>query len=104
MRIKQGDRVGAVESATDDTVNFFGWGFYEGDEVPDEQAAGFLAEAAREHGNTNPKILLDSGKVVWGCECWWGSEERVQKMIGDREVVEVDIDEARARAKGEDEG
>lgn len=20
----------------------------------------------------NPKIVLDGGGVVWGCECWWG--------------------------------
>lgn len=19
----------------------------------------------------NPKITLDDGKVIWGCECWW---------------------------------
>jgi len=23
----------------------------------------------------NPKIRLDSGGVVWGCECWWGEAD-----------------------------
>lgn len=24
-----------------------------------------------EFGATNPRIVLDSGKVIWGYECWW---------------------------------
>jgi hypothetical protein len=23
----------------------------------------------------NPKIVLDGGGVVWGCECWWGEAD-----------------------------
>lgn len=22
-------------------------------------------------GKPNPKIILDDGLVIWGCECWW---------------------------------
>ena len=44
----------------------------------------------------NPKIRLDSGKVVWGCECWWGPEEVVKKTLEGYIVVEVDVDEVRA--------
>lgn len=51
---------------------------------------------------TNPCILLDSGKTVWGMECWWGDEEAVKQRLerfqaGGAEVVIVDIDEERAR-------
>lgn len=95
---KIGDRVGAVQSA--DTGNFylFGYGVYEGDFIPVE-AAGQLAEMLREVGTENPRIRLDSGKVVYGCECWWGREESVRQNIGDRTVHLVDIDEARAQCR-----
>jgi hypothetical protein len=38
----------------------------------------------------NPRIDLDDGTVVWGCECWWSAEERFDEFVGDREVVTVD--------------
>jgi hypothetical protein len=31
-------------------------------------------------GRRNPKIVLEGGGVVWGCECWWGP---VQPETGD---------------------
>lgn len=39
----------------------------------------------------NPCIRLDDGRVVWGFQCWWGSEEYIRRVIGDRTVVVVDI-------------
>ena len=70
-----GQRVGAIASADEKTVHFFGYGTYQGDfEHPD---LGF----------PNPKIMLDSGRAVWGCECWWGPEEKVKAFIGDREIM-----------------
>ena len=81
-----GDRVGAVLSASEDTVNLLGYGVYDGDHVPDEEPFHSL-------GITNPKITLDNGNVVWGYQCWWGPEDRVKnEMIGDRKVVEATID------------
>jgi hypothetical protein len=45
---------------------------------------------------TNPRIRLDNGKVVYGCECWWGNEEKVKKMLEQySEIKIVDIDEVR---------
>ena len=95
-----GERVGAVMSADQKTVKFFGWGVFEGREVPGEGIGGVMGEVLREAGVTNPKIKLDSGKVVWGCECWWGSETEVKKMLEGRALVEVDIDEARKASRG----
>jgi hypothetical protein len=92
--MKKGDRVGAILSADKDTVKLIGYGVYMGDEVPDEKAGGF-GKFLRGAGLLNPKILLDSGKVVWGCECWWGPEEETAKRIQGREVVNVDMDSAR---------
>ena len=93
-----GERVGAVLSADQTTVKFLGWGVFEGREVP-VGAVGQMAEVLAEMGVPNPKIKLDSGKVVWGCECWWGSEAEVEQMMEGRKVVEVDIDEVRVQAK-----
>jgi hypothetical protein len=89
------DRVGAILRADQERVELIGYGVYAGDEVPHEGVAG-MGAMLREMNRPNPKILLDSGKDVFGCECWWGSEEKVKKMIGERKVVEVDIDEVRS--------
>lgn len=94
-----GLRVGAILKATEGTVEFLGYGTYEGDFVPGE-AVGMFADAMRENKMTNPKINLDSGKVVYGCECWWGSAEEVDKQLKlYKEVVNVDIDEVRKNWK-----
>ena len=90
-----GKRVGAIFSSNDDgSVNFFGYGVYEGDFIP-EEGAGWMAEGLREHGTTNPRIRLDSGKVVYGCECWWGPEIRIRKQLEGAVVIDMDIDEVR---------
>lgn len=89
-----GQRVGAISHGEGDTVWIFGFGVYDGDHVPPEGVGGFNT------GHPNPRIKLDGGKVVWGCECWWGSEAKIREQIAGKTVVEVDIDEARAAAKG----
>lgn len=92
---RPGDRVGAILSGNDDgSINFLGYGVYEGDFIPDE-AVGWMADVCREVGTTNPRIRLDSGKVVYGCECWWGKEEEVMKRLEGRTVIECDIDQVR---------
>lgn len=93
-------RVGAICDADKEEVRLFGYGVYEGDEVPPPGIQIFGADL-HALGHTNPKIKLDSGKVVWGCECWWGPEEKVKATIGARKVVEVDIEQKRAEAKAE---
>jgi len=74
-----GDKVGAIQSADKETVRFYGYGTYKGEQDHPE------------YGFPNPKIELDNGKVVWGCECWWASENKVKEMIGDRKVVVVEL-------------
>lgn len=102
---KPGCRVGVIFGSDEKVVEFLGYGVYEGDFVP-ENAVGAIAEMAKRYtGHGNPRIRLDNGKVVWGCECWWGSEEAVNKKIeqmkaGGYEIKEVDIDEIRAAYEG----
>jgi hypothetical protein len=95
---KKGDRVGAISHSKEGIVYFFGYGTYEGDEVP-PPGIRFMGVELSGLKQENPKIQLDSGKVVWGCECWWGPEEKVRKALeGAKEVVEVDIEVARMQA------
>lgn len=94
MGCKKGDRVGAVLSASNGEVHLLGFGVYEGNEVPHGMNVGTLGVMARA-GIPNPKIKLDSGAVVWGCECWWGSEAGLKRELesgrfAGMKVVEVD--------------
>jgi hypothetical protein len=102
--IPKNSRVGAILSTDEDgTVLFLGYGEYVGDEYP-EDAVGVVAQATRELKMGNPKIVLDNGKVVWGCECWWGAEEAVKEFLEKApNVRHVDIDDARAECLGEQE-
>ena len=72
--MKEGGRVGAIRDANSEEVNIFGYGVYDGDK--NHPLLGF----------PNPHITLDSGCIVWGCECWWGPEEKIKASIGERKV------------------
>ena len=37
----------------------------------------------------NPRLDLDGGGTVWGCECWWMPEAKFDELIGGRTVVVV---------------
>jgi len=69
-------RVFAILDARPDTnvVRLLGFGEHVGDAVPDVDAGG-VGPFLHDMGIRNPKIVLDDGTVVWGCECWWGPEE-----------------------------
>lgn len=46
----------------------------------------------------NPKIVLDGGGVVWGCECWWGeaAETTPQEWAKGRKIVAVTVPQSPA--------
>lgn len=78
-----GDRVGAIcGTKKDGTLKVYGYGVYEGEKVPEvpEDSRG-MAIAFQLGEVTNPCILLDSGERVYGCECWWGTEEAIAKRV-----------------------
>ena len=95
IRRKKGTRVIALVSVKAGVVESFGAGEYVGDEIPPKEIGGFNM------GAPNPKILLDSGETVWGCECWWGPEEQIRKRYPEKEYEwkDVSIVKARERAK-----
>jgi hypothetical protein len=94
-KVKVGERVGVISHNDDTTMYVFGFGVYEGDFVPEN--AGGMGKTLQQVGATNPKITLDSGKIVWGCECWWGPEVIVKERLEGYTVVETDIDDERAK-------
>lgn len=72
---KIGTRVGAMVSEKDGVVRFLGYGVYEGDfNYPG-------------YNLLNPRIKLDNGDVVWGLECWWGSENRIKEKLDGATIV-----------------
>ena len=85
---KTGDRIGAVLSASDGVVKLLGYGVYAGDEVPPRDG-GWMAECLNDAGATNPKLVLDNGQVVWGCQCWWGSESATRERFKGYRVESV---------------
>lgn len=96
-------RVGAIYSIDEQSKNiqFLGYGQFLGCEIPDEDAMG-VAETVRSSGSTNPKILLDSGEVVWGAECWWSNESEIKAEIEEYKkagykIIETDITEERKK-------
>lgn len=89
-----GSRIGAILGSDDKQVQFLGYGTYEGEEIPPPEVGGFNI------GAPNPKLKLDNGSTVWGCECWWGSEAKIKAKLERWEktglrIVTVDINEWR---------
>jgi len=98
---KAGSRVFAVQKASETEVFIYGYGVYDGDfEAPVGPFNTPWEEFDRDYGSkvkdyrrpTNPRITLDDGQVVWGMQCWWGSEEVAEKTIAGREVVIVPVE------------
>ena len=85
MKYGIGDRIGAIRNSDKDTAYIFGYGVYAGDEVPPDDVMGPFGRLGLYRAK-NPKLIMDDGTVVWGCECWWGGEDSIRKNIGTRSV------------------
>jgi hypothetical protein len=68
---KIGSQVTALISTNNKEVLVLGRGVYVGDFEPPEGIPGLKS----------PKIVLDNGDVVWGCECWWAETEIIDAMV-----------------------
>lgn len=77
----------------DQEVRVYGFGVRVADEIP--TGAGGFGKIIEDLGHKNPCILLDNGKKVYGCECWWGPEEEIRSIITGRKIVVVDVEKAR---------
>lgn len=95
---KLGDRMVAIQhvDSEKDEAHVFGFGVYDGEHVPPPEINPGIR---RDLISKNPRILLDSGEVVWGCECWWQLEEDFRKKA-EKEglaIVLVEISDFRRR-------
>lgn len=98
-----GARVGALLSLDAVTAKLLGYGVYDGDfeppfgpmQSPLDEYQKVLAEGKangsipQDYVWTNPRITLDDGRVVWGCQCWWGPEDQIKKKVEGRTIVNV---------------
>lgn len=99
MRAREpGTRVFAAHSMVEGCARLFGFGTYVGDEVP-PPGIRLMGVDLHDCRRPNPKIVLDDGRVVWGCECWWGPEGALPKGAT---VEPVDIRAERVKAYGYD--
>lgn len=69
-----GARVGVILSTSDKETIMLGFGTYLGDFNP-------KSEGVDGPDQPNPKIKLDSGRIVWGFQSHWGAEELVRESM-----------------------
>jgi hypothetical protein len=91
-KIKEGDRVGAILSYKNGVLELLGYGTFIGNTIPEVDSTP-LIKVLKEFSIPNPTIKLDSGKVIYGAECWWGPEEDVKKYEQQADkILTVEID------------
>lgn len=92
---KIGDRVGAIQESNDTEIYLYGYGAYTGMTIPPENVGGFNM------GVPNPTIKLDNGNLVYGCECWWGPEEKIIAATRGRKIINVEPKRAALESREE---
>lgn len=94
MITEENTRVGAINKQTEDGyLEMIGYGTYIGNHVPPTEDVKFMGQPLIEMNLPTPCIELDSGEYVYGCECWWGSEDKIKKIEEESKVVEyVSVD------------
>lgn len=95
MKTEVGSRVGAIVSIKNGVALSLGNGVYSGDEVPPSTPEMAHLRMFADNNIPNPKITLDSGGVVWGCECWWGPVDQMDKRLASCTVIITTPEEMR---------
>ena len=87
-------RVLAIMGCKDGVVDSLGEGYYVGDfPLPDEIVE--LFQTITYTGTPIPKIELDNGDVVWGCECYWSEADKMRAHFEGAEWRDVRIGDYR---------
>jgi hypothetical protein len=89
-----GDRLGVLYCLTDHAAYVLGGGVYLGREVPppDIRCCGRIPYSS---GLPMPKIQLDQGGIVWGCEAYWAHETVLLSHIGNRPQILIRLEDLR---------
>jgi hypothetical protein len=96
------DRIGAYHKMYHDDkgyatkVEFFGYGHYLGEEIP-PPGITFMGMELHKFGDETPKLQLDNGDIIWGCECVWATEEQMQRDVAGIELEIVSIHDVRGK-------
>lgn len=96
--IKIGDRVGAYISNRDGAVEFLGYGVISDFDIP-RDGVGYVCNAFIRENRKDAIILLDTGDVVCGCECFWSTEDAVKKTLDGQQIEVVYISDIRKRKR-----
>ena len=89
MQILSGTNVCVIWGAINDhegrsVLYVLGEGVYDGDVVPSlEDGSGHRAGI----DYLTPKIMLQDGSTIYGCECYWGDQDDMEKMIRVHEAL-----------------
>lgn len=95
-----GMRVGVFHSMNEKTIALLGYGVYEGDEIPPEDILAPEIGPPALLALAMPKLRLDDGTVVWGCEAWWHAEDAVKVLaMPPRQIVKPKLESIRAHAQ-----
>lgn len=107
MITKVGTRVGAILGVDEATkvLKLFGYGVYNGQGIPPSYRELFKGESDDKIPK-NPEIKLDDGSLVYGRECWWSSQEHIEKEVARHKemgykIVMVDVAEFRKEEAAE---
>ena len=87
-------RVGVIWDDDSNTIWWLGFGDYSEKAVPPEGTGGEVAALARRLGRPMARIELDQGGVIWGCEAFWHSADRIRQLLNEtnRSVKRVELD------------
>lgn len=82
-KIPVGARVGALVEANEESgVQFLGYGTYRGLRLPPREICHMGVPWRLEHGDVKiPRIVLDNGDTIWGCEVHWATENEMRELI-----------------------
>ena len=94
-----GLRIGVFHSLTDTSLLLFGYGTFEGLEVPPTSIIIPGQGPVGTVGIAAPKLRLDNGTVVWGGEAWWNTEAAVKGYEEGRTIVRPKLESIRAKIR-----
>jgi len=81
-------KIGARVRVLDTDQNNLGLGTYQGEVAFDEDDNEIPVTPEMDELYRNPKILLDTGKVIYGFECWWTeTDNEMEKGLAEIEKI-----------------